>query len=214
VRMSSAERESLVQQAVAQVCALHQPLLAARRFWEASQYRAQVQATAWALHASLERARGFDGLLEAIAAELGGAREVLDALWLQRTTRTEIRQGVLKVLTVQGYPAFQRAYEQCMREGGRLCGQERDLELDASFAWTTAERAEVRAFFAELRRLLGAVQEEIKKLKRSLDALMLSKLRRREETSKLHGARPPKSSKPRDERVRALLDALVNCAEV
>ncbi len=75
------------------MCALHKPLLAARRFWEASWHTARVDVSKRALHASLERARGFDGLLEAIAAELGGAREVLDALWLQRTTRAEIRQG-------------------------------------------------------------------------------------------------------------------------
>ncbi len=119
--------------------------------------------------------------------------------------------GVFKVVTVQGYPAFQRAYEQCMREGGRLRGAERGLELDANFAWTAAERAELQAFFAELRRVLGAVQDKMKDLKRCLDALMLPRLQRREETSKLYGEGPPK---PRGERVRALLDALVNCAEV
>jgi hypothetical protein len=164
-----------------------------------------------ALRAAVERARGFHGLLEAIAAELGGAREVLDALWLQRTTRAEIGQRVRAVVTVQGYPAFQRAYEQCMREGGRLRGEERDLELDASFAWTAAEREELETFFACLRRLLGAVQQKMENLKRSLDALMLPKLKRREETSKLHGKGPPQ---PRGERVRALLDALVDCADV
>ncbi len=93
-------------------------------------------------------------------------------------------------------------------------GVERGLELDASFAWTAAERTELQALFAGLRRLLGAVQQKMVDLKRCLDALMLPKLRRREETSKLHGERPPKSPKPRGERVRALLDALVNCSEV
>jgi hypothetical protein len=210
--MSRAGREAqVVKQAVEQACALHKPLVAARRFWEASWHKARVDVPARVLRAAVERAQDFGGQLEAIAAELGGAREVLDALWLQRTTRTEIRQRVLAAVTRTGYASFQRAYDQCMREGGRLRGEERGLELDASFAWTAAERTQLRAFFAELRRLLGAVQEKIHALKGSLDALMLPKLKRREETSKFHGERPPQ---PRGERVRALLDALLNCTEV
>jgi hypothetical protein len=213
--MSSAATET-ERRAVDKAYALRDALVAARRFWTYGRYANVTRRVSAGVVGALHGAgRFFFVTLEEVPERLVGPPAVVfdGRWWVER--KEGARLLVRAAVTTEGYARFAQTYEECVRVQARLdVMQVRWENAQLLFAWTAADREDIRVLFAELRRLWAPVLAQVQEIKGLLDMLMQVQVERRRLTSKLALPRPALKPRADGQGVQQLLDALVNCAEV
>ncbi len=135
---------------------------------------------------------------------------MFDGRWWEER-REGARRLVRVAVTTEGYARFAQTYDECVRVQARLDAMQTRWEnAQLHFAWTDADRADIRVLFAELRRLWAPVLAAVHEIKGLLDMLMQMQVEHRRLTSKLALPRPAPKPRADGQGVQQLLDALVD----